>query len=167
MPVAALFPKIATVPALAVVFDGVKGGIAEAEHDIEVHTTQVPIEGRSKITDNASLLPEKLTLTGISTTISIETAPKDTWSAIRKLRNERTLMDIDTEWGPYTNMLLKRAQGGYLGRGGRFMLYFEEKILVDFERPPVPSTSGPAAGRNPAVDRGRVATVPIGPNQER
>ncbi len=37
--------------------------------------------------------------------------------ALHQLANDETILDIVTEWGNYTEMILKRAENGFRSRG--------------------------------------------------
>lgn len=134
-------------------------GYPRASHRLQVSISDSPLEDGTTISDHAVGRPERLILEGeVSTLQQGVQGPAAAWAVLRGMADGNTLLDVQTEWGLYSSMLLERCSGEYRGRGLSFTLELRQVQIVPLgaASAPVPVADGPAANRTPTVARGRV-----------
>ena len=160
MPPFSIFPRIAEIAPLS----GIVDGFPDMKPKFSRAMGTNPLEDSTIITDHVVTLPEVLVLeTEASTLTNAEgQGPAACMQALRTLANNETPLDIVTEWGPFSQMLLRQAEGGYRGRGGKWRLEFVEILRRGVDDAPLApgTTSGPAVNRPAVVARGRDALIP-------
>ena len=155
MPNVALIPGAdSRVPLLT----GLVDGYPTTEHRLETTTGGEPLEDGARITDHAVARQALLTLEGWVSDWESPDRPRAAWERIRELHKAVTPLEVITEWGRYTEMLIRRAETTQTGRGMRFRIELEEIVRVGVTESELPpdTVSGPAAQRTGNVERGRI-----------
>lgn len=158
MPNIALIPDAVTeIPPLV----GIVDGYPEERHRLETVVGGEPLEDGRDVTDHAVARQARLELTGWVSDFNGGDRPRAAWETIRRLHKDLTTVVVQTEWGRYEEMIIRRAETHKQSRGLRFLLELHEILRVgvtDLDLP-MGTTSGPAMARSGEVDRGRVQFV--------
>ena len=151
-------------------------------HETKQTVTQYPIESGSNLIDHAQSLPDKLTLTGIITSIATEEthigtsitvpddeAPRRGWYALNRLMKDRRLVTVITLLGHYSNMQVRKLKADVNNSTGVNLLFtmeLQELVLLDeLSGLGVPkATTGDAADRQATQSQGRVTTKTVSPD---
>ena len=153
-------PNLALIPDAETRIDplvGVVDGFPDTEHSLETLVGGEPLEDSREITDHVVARQERLTLTGWVSDWSGGNRPGDAWTEIRRLQKAGTPLRVVTEWGTYAEMVIRRAQANYEGRGQRMRLELHEILRVGVADTELAegTTDGPAAQRAGNFARGR------------
>ena len=150
-----LFNSVKTDPVLIV--DGFLND--PGKHRLSINTGGEPLEDGRDVTDHAVARQEEIFLTGFVSDYEGEDRPGEAWETLRRLHKELEPVDVQTAWGHYPEMLIRRAEGIPVGRGLEFTLELEQVIrvgIVASALPPENVEGGAADGRSGEVQRGRV-----------
>ena len=139
-------------------------GYPDMEHELEAAATEVPLEKGARASDHAVALPRRLKLTALVSNFVFATglAPRQAWDAVQRLHRASIAVDVTTPWGNYSNMLIVKASAVPWGLGLEARLELRELLYVGIADTEVDAdnSSGPASGRPPTTERGRVTAVP-------
>ena len=137
-------------------------GYPEGTHKLETVTGGEPLEDGRSVTDHAVARQDRLVLTGWVSDFNGGERPREAWETIRRLHRAVTPLNVVTEWGRYSEMIIRRAEAPQTTRGMRFTLELEQIIRVGVTDQELPEeeVEGPADGRSGEQERGRVALPP-------
>lgn len=154
------------IVALSATFDS----ILDETHDSELQTTRYTIETGAVLSDQATLVPKRLTLQCFVSSVIVKTGSslqtvyrdKEAWQQIVDFQSSFQLTTINTTLGVYNNMLLKRVTaeknvnipiGNLIG-----ILEFEQQLIANtqFTRLPKEQLKAPAKNNSSTVTRGDV-----------
>lgn len=136
---------------------------ADTTHEFNIATGDAPLEDGTRITDHAAQREERIVLTGYVSSLGQPSRPRAAVETIRRIVARRQPIRLITEWGVYSEMLIRKVNTAYWGRGAQITLECEQVIrvgIIENDLPPG-ETFGPASGRAGETTRGRVQLEPI------
>ena len=93
-------------------------GFMQVDHNIELHTTENPVETGASIVDHAYVKPAEVVMRVMMSDVHQSLVPgqftgtrfrsTNAWQVLRKLQSDRIPMSIFTRLGLYTNMLITK-----------------------------------------------------------
>ena len=153
--------------------------ITEA-HETKQSVTQYPVESGSNLIDHSQSVPDKLTLTGVVSSIANvsvtrtrgsvfsddQDAPRRGWYALNQMMKERRLVTAITLLGSYSNMQVRKLKADVSEATGANLLFTMElqevTLLDELSGLGIPkATTGDAADRQATQTRGRVGTKTV------
>ena len=149
-------------------------GFLSDDHQIQIDTTQFPVQSGGNLVDHAVVRPEVLNLTGfvsnvfasagVNVSTSLIERPGQAWAAMREQAYSREVLVVDTPLRIYEDMLiigLSATQDENTGRGLIFRLSLREvqfRTLQEAGGAGIVAAPGSAqADRTISFDAGRVS----------
>lgn len=126
--------------------------LVSEQTELRARATQFPVEDGSTISDNVSVEPEKLSISGVVTTMAATVYGAAGWSkliaakdVLRQIHEARDPITITTGLDTYTDMVLESCRIGRTNEGGHLQVECE---LVKIKRAELKTTSVPETRAN-------------------
>ena len=155
-------PNVALIPEQNASIDGldeVVSGFLNMTVKLRTHIGDEPLEDGSNINDHAITQNTILILQGVVSDLSDKgtSAASTAFQRFQDLYSKVSILTVVTPWAVFEEMLIDRLDSHQQGRGMLFTLELRKIIRVGVESTgSAQATNGPARGRAPPVNRGRI-----------